>query len=151
VRHLASFLAGAVFAVGLVVGGMTQPRKVIAFLDVSGGAWDPSLAFVMVGGVLVYAVGLPAVRRRPAPVFGGRFQIPSRTDLAPRLFVGAALFGAGWALAGFCPGPAVVAAGARVPETMLFIPSMLVGMVLFHRWDAWSVDRARNNVKGTAP
>jgi uncharacterized membrane protein YedE/YeeE len=133
--------AGVVFAAGLVLGGMTQPGKVIAFLDVTG-RWDPSLACVMGGALATYAVGFRLVRRRSRPVFGPRFQVPSRGDLSPRLLIGAALFGVGWAVAGFCPGPAVVAAGAGRGEALLFLPSMMIGMWLFRRWDAWTMKRA---------
>ena len=134
-RHLVSFLAGLLFALGLVLGGMTQPLKVIGFLDVSGGAWDPSLAFVMGGALLVYGVTFRFTTKREKPVFAQRFQIPTRSDLPPRLFVGAGLFGVGWALSGFCPGPASVAAGSGMTEALLFLPGMLGGMVLFQVWD----------------
>jgi len=114
---------------------MTQPAKVIGFLDVTGGAWDPSLALVMGGALVVYGVALRLVTRRERPVFGARFQIPSRRDLTPRLFMGAGLFGVGWALAGFCPGPALVGASAGMKEGLLFLPGMVIGMVLFRVWD----------------
>ena len=136
-RHLVSFLAGLLFALGLVLGGMTQPLKVIGFLDVSGGAWDPSLAFVMGGALLVYGVTFRVTTKREKPVFAQSFQIPTRRDLPPRLFVGAGLFGVGWALVGFCPGPAIVGAGSGMTEALLFLPGMLGGMVLFRAWDGY--------------
>jgi len=135
--HLASLFAGALFAVGLVVGGMTQPLKVIGFLDVSGGSWDPSLAFVMGGALVVYGVAFRLITKRATPVFGRRFQIPTRKDMPPRLFIGAALFGIGWGLAGFCPGPAVVAAGSGMKEALLFLPGMIGGMALFNAYETW--------------
>jgi len=135
VNHVTSFLAGLLFAAGLVLGGMTQPLKVIGFLDFTGGAWDPSLAFVMGGALTVYAVAFRLVTRRDKPVLAERFQIPTRRDLPPRLFVGASLFGIGWALAGFCPGPAVVAVGSGMTEALLFLPGMAGGMLLFKVWD----------------
>ncbi len=135
--YLASLFAGALFAVGLVVGGMTQPLKVVGFLDVSGGSWDPSLAFVMGGALVVYGVAFRVITKRAAPVFGARFQIPTRKDMPPRLFLGAALFGIGWGLVGFCPGPAVVAAGAGMKEALIFLPAMLGGMALFNAFERW--------------
>jgi uncharacterized membrane protein YedE/YeeE len=134
VRHLTSFLAGLLFAVGLVVGGMTQPAKVINFLDVTG-AWDPSLAFVMGGALVVYGVAFRLVVRRAGPVFEESFAIPTRVDLSPRLFVGASLFGVGWAIAGFCPGPAVVALGSGMPEAIWFFPGLVGGMLAFRFFD----------------
>ena len=128
--HLATFLAGLLFAAGLVLGGMTQPAKVINFLDVSG-SWDPSLAFVMAGALLVYGLALRVVTRRETPMFSGEFMIPTRQDLPPRLFLGAALFGVGWALAGFCPGPAVVALGSGMSEAFWFVPGLLGGMAAY--------------------
>jgi uncharacterized membrane protein YedE/YeeE len=135
VNHLISFLAGLLFAAGLVVGGMTQPLKVIGFLDVSGGSWDPSLGLVMAGALVVYGVAFRLITRRDKPVLADRFTVPTRTDLPPRLFVGAGLFGIGWGIAGFCPGPAVVALGSGMTEALLFMPGMLGGMLLFKVWD----------------
>lgn len=139
-HHLTAFAAGLLFAVGLVVSGMTQPAKVIGFLDVTG-AWDPSLAFVMGGALAVYAVAFRLITKRPVPLLGGRFQIPSRTDITPRLLVGASLFGIGWAIAGFCPGPALVAFGSGMSEAFIFLPGMVAGMVLFRLWDEWMARR----------
>jgi uncharacterized protein len=141
--HLTSFVAGLVFAVGLAVGGMTRPGKVVGFLDFTGGAWDPSLAFVMAGGLVVYGVALRLMTgKREKPVLGARFQIPTRRDVTPRLVVGASLFGVGWALAGFCPGPALAAAGSGSLQALLFLPAMVGGMALFRAWDRWSQQRA---------
>ena len=103
---LASFVSGVLFAVGLGVGGTTKPAKVTAFLDFFGD-WDPSLAFVMIGAILMHAVLYRLIRRRPVPLFASAFSIPTRTDIDTRLVGGAALFGIGWGLGGFCPGPAV--------------------------------------------
>ena len=142
-KALSLFAAGVIFALGLVLGGMTQPAKVIGFLDVTGD-WDPSLAFVMVGALSTYAIAFRLIRRRAAPLFGPRFQVPTRRDLTPRLLIGAALFGVGWGIAGFCPGPAIVAVGAGMKEALLFLPSMVVGMWLFRRWDEWMSNRAES-------
>jgi len=126
---LSAFACGLVFAVGLVVGGMTQPGKVIGFLDVFG-AWDPSLAFVMGGAVATHAILRPLVLRRGAPVFSARFSLPTLTAIDGRLLAGAALFGVGWGIAGYCPGPAVVATGAGAKNAIVFTVAMLVGMVV---------------------
>jgi len=133
---VAAFLAGLVFAGGLVLAGMTRPGKVFAFLDLTGD-FDPSLAFVMGGGLLVYLVGFKAITRRGVPLLAPRFLVPTRRDIDGRLIVGSALFGIGWAIAGFCPGPALVAAGAGRFEALLFLPAMAAGMLaqrLFTRW-----------------
>lgn len=127
----AAFGAGALFAVGLVLAGMTQPAKVIAFLDV-GGAWDPSLAFVMGGAIAVHLVGLRLVLRRRAPLLDGAFHLPMRRDLDLRLFGGAALFGVGWGLAGYCPGPGLVALGDGGATALVFVGASSVGMALHH-------------------
>ncbi len=132
-----AFVAGVVFAVGLVLGGMTQPSKVIGFLDVSGGAWDPSLAFVMGGALAVYGVAFRLITgRRDKPLAASVFALPTRTELTPRLFAGAALFGVGWAMVGFCPGPAIVATGSGMTEALLFLPGMAAGMLLLRGWEA---------------
>jgi hypothetical protein len=137
---LSAFVCGFVFAVGLVVGGMTQPGKVIGFLDVFG-AWDPSLAFVMGGAVATHAMLRPLVIRRGAPVFAARFSLPTLTAIDARLLAGAALFGVGWGIAGFCPGPAIVATGAGATRAIVFAVAMLAGMFLQARVPA-SVKRS---------
>lgn len=132
---LTALLSGLLFALGLGVAGMTQPQKVIGFLDIAG-AWDPSLAFVMVGAIAVYALGLPFVTRRRGPLFAAKFELPSRRDITPRLVVGAGLFGAGWGLAGYCPGPALTTLVTSTPKIFVFVGAMLAGMVLFRFVDA---------------
>ena len=126
---LVSFLAGLVFAIGLGVGGMTQPAKVLAFLDVTG-RWDPSLALVMAGAIAVYAPVSYWALRRPAPLFASRFQVPTRRDLDASLIGGAVLFGLGWGLAGYCPGPALVSLAAGASGVVLFVAALLAGMGL---------------------
>jgi uncharacterized membrane protein YedE/YeeE len=121
------------FALGLGLAGMTDPNKVLAFLDVSGD-WDPSLAFVMVGAISVYAVAQAVIRRRRAePWFDVKFHLPTRRDIDPQLILGAALFGIGWALGGLCPGPALVTAAAGAASSLLFVAAMLTGMWLHAR------------------
>ncbi len=120
-----SFLCGVVFAVGLGIGGMTQPAKVIGFLDFAGH-WDPSLALVMVGAVGVYAAGYCWVCRRSLP-----WSLPSRTDVDSRLLGGAALFGVGWGIAGFCPGPALTSLASGQKAVVVFVAGMLAGMLAY--------------------
>jgi uncharacterized membrane protein YedE/YeeE len=131
-RIVSSFGAGALFGLGLVLSGMTQPVKVFGFLNVTE-AWDPSLALVMGGALLIYVLGYAAVTSWDAPLLAKDFAVPARRDLSRDLVVGSALFGAGWAISGFCPGPALVALGSGMDEALLFVPAMLGGMLL-HRF-----------------
>ena len=128
-RHAVAFASGALFGAGLLVSGMTEPAVVLAFLDVTG-AWNPSLALVMVAAVAVHAVGLRLVARRTSPLFGAAFQLPRRRDIDGRLVAGAAVFGVGWGLAGFCPGPSLVAAGGAQLAALVFVATMSAGMLV---------------------
>jgi uncharacterized membrane protein YedE/YeeE len=128
-KSMAAFAIGLVFGAGLLFSGMTDPGKVIGFLDVFG-AWDPSLAFVMVGAVLVGLFGFAAARRRTQAVLGGAMHLPRTTNIDRRLVAGSTIFGVGWGLAGFCPGPALVAAAAGYAGALVFVVSMLAGMAL---------------------
>ena len=130
-RLFAALLAGFLFGAGLAFADMTNPAKVQSFLDFLG-SWDPSLALVMGVGLAVAAVGFAAARRRTAPLFAEAFEIPTRRDLDAELLVGAALFGVGWGLAGFCPGPALAALAQGVGAVYTFVLAMLAGMAL-HR------------------
>jgi uncharacterized membrane protein YedE/YeeE len=127
-----AFVSGALVALGLGVAGMTQPAKVVAFLDVTGD-WDPSLAFVMLGAIGVYALGYRVARRRGVPVFAAAFALPTRRDIDARLVGGAALFGLGWGLVGYCPGPALTALASGQVGSFVFVAAMLAGMVLAQR------------------
>lgn len=129
---VSSFVCGLIFALGLGIGGMTQPAKVIGFLDVFGD-WDPSLAFVMGGAVATHAILRRLVIRRAAPLLEAGFSLPTLTSIDGRLLGGAALFGVGWGIAGFCPGPALVATGAGARAAMVFTVAMLAGMFLHSR------------------
>ena len=123
-------LAGAVFALGLAVSGMTQPAKVVGFLDFFG-SWDPSLAFVMLGAVAVYALAYRrGARRMGKPFFAERFSLPTRSTVDAPLVAGAAIFGIGWGLGGFCPGPGLVAFGAGARTAWWFVPAAVAGMLL---------------------
>lgn len=122
-----AFVVGLAFALGLGIGGMTQPARVQAFLDVAG-SWDPSLAFVMLGAVAVYGAAFPFVMRRGRPVFAATFGVPTRRDIDARLVGGALLFGIGWGLAGLCPGPALTALASGKPRVLLFVAAMAIGI-----------------------
>ncbi|WP_428029360.1 DUF6691 family protein [Ancylobacter sp.] len=118
---------GLLFGFGLIISGMTNPAKVLNFLD-PFGTFDPSLAFVMGGAVIVTFIGYRLVVARCGPLLAPRFQLPARTDIDARLIVGPALFGIGWGLGGFCPGPAFTALALAAPGTLAFIPALLAGM-----------------------
>lgn len=126
---LTSFVAGVVFALGLGLGGMTDPQKVQAFLDISG-QWNPSLAFVMAGALSTHALLRRRILRRMRPVFAAQFQPATHTRIEPRLVVGAAFFGVGWGLVGYCPGPAFTSVATLTPQALLFVAAMMAGMVL---------------------
>ncbi len=125
-----SFVVGFIFAVGLGISGMTQPTKVVGFLDLFGD-WDPSLMFVMVGAIGVHFVSFRFIRKLPTPLVEKQWHLPSKTELTPSLIIGAVLFGMGWALGGYCPGPAVSSLGSLDPRPFYFVLSMLAGMVIF--------------------
>ncbi|MEX1362074.1 MAG: DUF6691 family protein [Nannocystaceae bacterium] len=141
-RSLVALLTGVLFAAGLAIGGMTDPMKVVAFLDVFGD-WDPSLAFVMGGAIAVYAPIHRLARRRETPAFDTQFHLPTRRDIDLRLLLGAAMFGVGWGLGGFCPGPAIVSTMSLTTEAITFTGAMLVGMALFQLWTRVRNRRAR--------
>ncbi len=125
-----SLLAGLVFGLGLIVSGMANPAKVLGFLDL-GGAWDPSLAFVMGGAVAVAAVAFAFARGRTLSLLGARMALPTSRVIDRRLVLGSLLFGIGWGIAGFCPGPALVALGMGEAKAGVFVLAMLVGMGVF--------------------
>ncbi|MGB1357260.1 MAG: DUF6691 family protein [Candidatus Puniceispirillaceae bacterium] len=128
-RAVSLILIGVLFGAGLALSGMLNPAKVAGFLDLFG-VWDPSLAFVMGGGVIANFIGHRIVTRRNAPVFGSHFAIPARSDIDSRLLVGTALFGVGWGLAGLCPGPAIASILMAPGEVALFVLMMLAGLAV---------------------
>lgn len=132
---VAAAAAGALFGAGLAVSSMTNRFVVLGFLDVFGD-WDPTLAFVMGGAVAVTAIAFRRVLARPGPAFGGAFRVPPADGLDVRLLGGAALFGVGWGLAGFCPGPVLVGAAAGLRDAWLFVPAMLLGSLAAARMPA---------------
>ena len=144
--NLASLLAGLVFGLGLIVSGMANPAKVLGFLDLAG-AWDPSLAFVMGGAVGVGMVAFFVARRRTLSWLGTPMQLPAARGIDRRLVGGSLLFGIGWGVAGFCPGPALVAVGMGSVKALLFVGAMLVGMGLFELLE-WRAQRGQR--KSTA-
>jgi hypothetical protein len=127
---LLALLAGAVFGIGLIVSGMADPAKVLGFLDLAG-PWDPSLAFVMGGAIAVGAVAFAIARKRTVSLLGLPMRLPAATQVDRRLVGGGLLFGVGWGIAGFCPGPALVALGMGQPKALVFVAAMLAGMGLF--------------------
>lgn len=131
-HDVVAFIAGLVFAIGLAIAGMTQPAKVIGFLDVFG-RWDPTLAFVMAAAIAVHATAYWAlIVRRPQPWFAAVLEIPPRRDIDRALLGGAALFGVGWGLGGFCPGPAIASLATGAPGVIWFVLAMLAGMRAHH-------------------
>jgi len=127
-KQIFALLSGLIFGIGLIVSGMADPAKVLNFLDVFG-TWDPSLAFVMGGAIAVTAPGFAWLfRSRQTPYFDSTFRVPTRNDLEPKLLTGAAIFGIGWGLGGFCPGPALTALPLASSGTLIFVPFMLGGM-----------------------
>ena len=128
--NVSEYLIGVLFGLGLMVSGMTNPAKIIAFLDLAG-PWDPSLIFVMGGAVLVGLIAFYLAKKRTESFLGGAMHIPTRRDIDRPLIIGSALFGVGWGLAGFCPGPALVSLGTGELKVVVFVIAMLAGMVLF--------------------
>jgi uncharacterized protein len=128
---LVALAAGVMFALGLGLSGMVSQAKVLGFLDLAG-VWDPSLAFVMIGAIGVHWLGLKLVRARTRPLFEESFSSPTKTPIDASLLLGAALFGIGWGLGGFCPGPVLVSAATGAASPLTFIACMLAGMLLQH-------------------
>jgi uncharacterized membrane protein YedE/YeeE len=124
------FFVGLLFGWGLLISGMTDPGKVIGFLDLAG-AWDPSLALVMGGAIAVGVFAFAIARKRTRNLFGGPLHLPKSTDIDKRLIIGSLLFGAGWGLAGFCPGPGIVSMASGESKALLFVAAMLAGMAVF--------------------
>lgn len=131
-QHISAGIAGCVFAVGLGLSGMTNANKVINFLDIFGN-WDPSLAFVMVGAIGVHALLWRLIKRLNSPIFSDSFSLPTLNSIGRPLVVGAALFGTGWGLSGYCPGPAVVSMVGLGNEAFVFCTAMLFGIVIHKR------------------
>jgi uncharacterized membrane protein YedE/YeeE len=134
---LAAFACGLLLGLGLLISGMTQPVKILDFLDFAGiatGAWDPSLALVMAAALTLTAIGYAYARQRGAPALAARSFWPTRTDIDAPLIAGAVLFGIGWGLVGLCPGPALVNFVSLTPKIFVFVAAMVVAMMLHDRW-----------------
>ncbi|AMO95270.1 sulfur transport family protein [Collimonas fungivorans] len=125
-----SLLAGLVFGLGLIVSGMANPAKVLGFLDL-GGAWDPSLAFVMAGAIALGLVAFSFAKKRSTSLIGAEMKLPAARRIDRRLLIGSALFGAGWGIAGICPGPGLVDLGMGETKALVFVAAMLAGMAVF--------------------
>lgn len=134
---LAAFVSGALFGTGLAISRMTDRTVILGFLDVFGD-FDPSLAFVMAGAVAITAIAFRFVLKMPAPALAAGFQLPARDQIDWRLLLGAAIFGVGWGVAGFCPGPVLVAAAAGVRDALIFLPAMLAGSLVY-----WLLERTK--------
>jgi uncharacterized membrane protein YedE/YeeE len=135
-KHLglySQFAIGVLFGWGLIISGMSNPQKIIGFLDLAGN-WDPSLIFVMLGAVLVGLAGFYLANKRSEAFFGGILHMPTRRDITKPLVIGSLIFGAGWGIAGFCPGPALVALGAGHLKALVFVIAMLAGMEICERF-----------------
>ena len=127
---LTSLLSGLVFGLGLILSGMANPAKVLGFLDLAG-AWDPSLALVMGGAIAVGFFAFLIAKRRTVSLIGAAMKLPTATHIDQRLVGGGTLFGIGWGIAGFCPGPGLVALGMGEPKALVFVAAMLAGMMVF--------------------
>ena len=134
-HRITEFLVGLLFGLGLIVSGMTDPGKVIGFLDVFG-TWDPSLAFVMAGAILVGLFAFAAAKKRTSAFLGGALHLSQSSDIDSRLIAGSLVFGVGWGLAGFCPGPALVSLGTGNQKALAFVLAMLVGMAVYEALEA---------------
>ena len=133
-HRLIEFIVGLLFGWGLLISGMTDPGKVIGFLDLTG-SWDPSLALVMGGAIAVGFFAFGTAKKRTSNFLGGALHLPTSSDIDKRLILGALMFGAGWGLAGFCPGPGIVSMAAGQPKAAVFVVAMLAGMLVFEWMD----------------
>jgi uncharacterized membrane protein YedE/YeeE len=145
-----AFGSGALFGAGLLVSGMTMPAKVIGFLDVFG-AWDASLAFVMLGAIAVHFLAYRLIRGRASPLLAEKWVLPTRRDIDFKLIAGAVVFGLGWGLAGYCPGPALVSLASGAPGVFVFTGAMLAGMLAASRLERASLPREHAGVSVNRP
>jgi len=134
-ENITTYITGFIFSIGLCLSGMTEPAKVVGFLDIAGN-WDPSLAMVMFGAVSVYFIGSRFILKSEKPVFAAKFGLPTRIDIDGRLIAGSAMFGVGWGLAGFCPGPALASLVTLDTNIIIFVMSMTLGMYVYGTLDS---------------
>lgn len=135
-QRITEFVAGLLFGLGLLLSGMSDPGKVLGFLDLLG-TWDPSLALVMAGAILVGMLAFTVAKKRTINFLGGALHLPTANQIDRRLVIGALLFGAGWGLAGFCPGPSLVSMFSGQPKAAVFVLAMVIGMLLYEAADRW--------------
>lgn len=128
-KLVSALISGLVFGIGMAISGMTNTDRVQGFLDLFG-QWDPTLAFVMGGGLVVAFIGYKLVLKNPAPLFADSFSLPTKTVIDKPLWIGAILFGVGWGLVGYCPGPAIAGLSYGYTATLLFVPTMIAGLLL---------------------
>lgn len=133
-RKIIAFISGLIFGLGLIIAGMANPAKVLGFLDLFG-RWDPSLALVMLGTIATAFLPMQWAQRANTSLSGEPMDLPGNRQIDRRLVIGALIFGTGWGVAGFCPGPALVALGTGMPQALLFVVAMLAGMLLFKFYD----------------
>ena len=133
-NNVAALVVGIMFAIGLGISGMTRPEKVFGFLDIFG-SWDASLIFVMIGAVIVHFIAFRFIVRRKSPLFSPQWHLPTKRKITRPLIAGAFLFGVGWALAGYCPGPALTSLASFQSRPFIFFVSMIVGMLMFRLVD----------------
>ena len=131
-KLFSAVVSGLVFGLGMAISGMTDTNRIQNFLDIAG-QWDPTLAFVMGSGLVVTFIGYKYILKMPTPLFADVFSIPDRTDIDKALIIGAILFGVGWGLVGYCPGPAIAGISYGYSATLLFVPTMIVGLLLAKR------------------
>lgn len=134
IGKLGAALAGFLFALGLGISGMTRPEKVVGFLDLFGD-WDPSLLLVMVGATAIHFVSFRLITRRNSPLFSSQWHLPDKTSITPSLVIGSLIFGLGWGLGGYCPGPAITSLASLESGPLLFVPGMILGMLIFRLLD----------------
>lgn len=133
-NNLSAMTVGFIFALGLGISGMTNPQKIIGFLDVFG-KWDPSLIFVMLGSIVIHFFFYKIIRKRESPLFSMDWHVPKKSQVTPSLIVGSIIFGIGWGIAGYCPGPALTSLASLHPRAVIFVLGMIVGMFIFKKLD----------------
>ncbi len=143
-QNLAAFVSGLLFAIGLVFSGMTQPQKILGFLDFFGN-WDPSLMFVMIGAISVHMLAYRFIARQKTPVFATQFHVPNSKEITKQLVIGSALFGLGWGLGGFCPGPSLTAASAGSSSALLFVVAMVLGMFGYRLYERFKFPKTTHS------
>ncbi len=134
-NSLTALIVGFIFALGLGISGMTQPQKVFGFLDVFG-KWDPSLIFVMIGAIIFHFVSFRVIKKNHKPLFSNDWHVPTKKEITPALIFGSVLFGIGWGLGGYCPGPAITSLASFEMRPIVFVVSMIGGMLLFKMLDS---------------